>query len=238
MREKYSPLLRMVLLLFVGILIAVNLLFAYKAITRFELVPGEADLWKKEQAYAGPLAWLREHETDPVVVWANPHADLVTYITSLSPHYVLYQQFGQFNLLSNEEFYERYLVSQYFDNPTTEDLKSDIITYVGRSYSFHYPKTVERGIKICRLLNYIRPDQECGTPPSAAVLLGDQYFTDLENKFTEEIKPHIQDYLAKYHVSYVIKDIQLDTQYHPEKIGGVKVYDDGHFQIYKLSVRK
>lgn len=193
------------------------------------------EFWKKEQTYQRPLAWLDAKEEEPVVVWANPHTELPTYVTALTRHYVLFQNFGQFNLLSNDEFHERYLVSQYFDAPTTTRLMEDMPVYAGRSHSFHHPKTIERGIKLCRLLHVFANTDTCGTPPTPQELIGDEFFINLETKFKKEIRPHLTEYLEKYHVSYIIKDLEEDAHYQPESVGGIEVYNDGYVAIYQLA---
>lgn len=193
------------------------------------------EFWKKEQTYQQPLAWLDAKEPEPVVVWANPHTELPTYVTALTKHYVLFQNFGQFNLMSNEEFRERYLVSQYFDSVSTTTLVSDMPVYAGRSHSFHHPKTIERGIKLCQLVSMFVDTNSCGSPPAPQELMGDEFFINLEAKFKKEIHPHVKEYLENYQVSYIIKDLEEDAHYQPESVGGIEVYNDGHFAIYQLA---
>ncbi|MEI7720140.1 MAG: hypothetical protein WCI89_02950 [bacterium] len=219
------------------VLLCANLVFAYEHLSRFVPSPEQRALWAQEQSYAGPLRWLDAHEPSPVVVWGDPHNELTTYVPALTRQYVLFEQFGQFNLLSNDEFYERYLVSQYFNNPDAAQLKADFGLYIGRSKQFHYPKTLEREVKLCRLLHFYQSDRgskTCGTVPSPTELLGDAFFNSLETKFQKDIKPNIKTYLKKYHVSYILKDTQLDPQYRPEALGAARVYTDGKFEIYTL----
>ena len=137
-------------------------------------------------------------------------------------------------LVPDSEFRERYLVSQYFNDPTIASLKSTMWTYLGRQDAAHKAKTIERGIKICRILFFWDTSKDCGTPPTAISLLGEKFFSDLEQKFQTDIKPNIKAYLKKYHVSYIIKDTVLDPQYHPEKLGATRVYSDQRFEIYRL----
>ncbi len=70
--------------------------------------------------------------------------------------------------------------------------------------------------------------------PTPISLLGEKFFSDLGQKFRTDVKPNIKAYLKKYNVSYIIKDIVLDVQFHPEKLGAMRVYSDGRFEIYRL----
>ena len=49
--------------------------------------------------------------------------------------------------MSEGEVHERYLVSQYFNNPTVADLKNDMPAYLGMQDTAFKPKTIERGMK-------------------------------------------------------------------------------------------
>jgi hypothetical protein len=77
-------------------------------------------------------------------------------------------------------------------------------------------------------------NKNCGILLTPAELLGDKFFANLEQEFQTDIKPNIKMYLKKYHVSYILKDDILDPQYHPEKLGAMRVYNDGRFEIYRV----
>jgi len=200
------------------------------------ILPGSIDRgrWQTEQSYAKPLAWLQDTEKEPVVVWSDPHDPLVSYVPIYTKHFTLYATNGMYELMSEGEVHERYLVSQYFNNPTVADLKNDMPAYLGMQDTAFKPKTIERGIKICRILFFWDKNKNCGTPPTPIGLLGEKFFSDLEQKFQTDIKPNIKAYLKKYHVSYILKDNVLDPQYHPEKLGATRVYSDERFEIYRL----
>ena len=191
-------------------------------------------VWQANQQYAKPLAWLQDTEKSPVAVWSNP----TTYVTTLLPtytrHFSLHTYWGRLELLSDNEVRERYLITQYFNNLTISDLKNNIEDYLGRQDTAHNAKTIERGIKICRILFFWDKSKDCGTPPTPQQLLGEKFFTDLEKKFRTDIKPNIKAYLKKYHVLYMLKDKTLDSTYHPETLGAVLVYTDGRFELYKM----
>jgi len=180
------------------------------------------------------LAWLEQTEKSPVVVWTNPVDGISFDISIFTKHFPLYSLAAQQTLMSTEEVYERFLISQYFNNPTLADLKNEMGLYIGRHDLPHQAMTIAREIKVCRILFIFDRSKDCGTPPTSEELLGDQFFIDIEKKFQTDIKPNIKAYLAKYHVSYLLKDIVLNPQYHPEALGAVRVYTDDKYEIYRL----
>lgn len=220
----------------IAILSIVSAHFAYQYFSPFLTFNVDREVWQTNQLYAKPFAWFQNEEKNSVVVWSEPHDYLTTNLPIFTKHFTLYAQFGWFELVSEGEIRERYLISQYFNNPTTATLKSDseMALYLGRHDFPHYAKTIERGIKICRILHFWNAYKDCGIPPTPQSLLGDQFFTDLENKFQNDIKPYIKAYLAKYHVSYILKDKILDPKYHPEALGAKLVYSDDRYEIWHL----
>lgn len=215
-------------------LIIANTWFAYQYPYRFFFVNISPELWNLEQGYAAPIRWLDEHESSPVVVWGDPHNFLTIHIPVMSKHYVLYTEAGKYMWVPNQEIQERYLVSQYFANPTEDDLKADLGEYMGRGDTFHKIKTIERGIKICRILFFFDTSHNCGIPQTSIGLLGETFFKNLEKKFTDDIRPNIEVYLKKYHVSYILKDTVLEPEIKPETLSAVRVYSDGRYEIYQL----
>jgi len=233
-REHLRSVSRWLVTLMCAVLVCANLYFCYKYLTLFIHAPERRDAWVEQQQYAAPLQWLEAHEPEPVVVWGNPHDYSTFHVPALTRHYVLYVEQAQFMLLSNDEIRERYLVSSYFDPITPQTLKDDIYAYVGRANAYHLPKTIERGIKICHILHFYNSGKDCGTVPTPVGLLGEKFFENLAAKFTTDIRSHIAEYLKKYHVSYILKDIKLDPQYHPEELGAALVYSDDRFDLYRL----
>lgn len=199
-------------------------------------VHGEADVaaWKEQQTYAAPLQWLDAREPEPVVIWSNPHSYITAHIASLTKHYPLYIEAAIFTLTPDAELRERYLVSSYFDPVSKEYLKADMFNFSGRQVMFHVPKTIERGIKVCRIVHFYQQHPDCGVAPTPAEVLGESVFASMEQSFLSDIRPHIAHYLQKYHVAYALKDITVDAQFHPERLGAVLVYDDGRYQIYEF----
>lgn len=195
-----------------------------------------ADLMRTEQLYAAPFAWLDEHEKEPVVVWSDPHDYLASVLPIFTRHFTLHTYFGMLELASDEEIQERYLVSQYFNNPTLADLRTDreMNQYLGRHDYPHAAKTKEREVKVCRLVFFWDTNRDCWAIPTSQDLLGEQFFVDLHKKFKDDIRPNIKSYLAKYHVAYVLKDKVLNPKYRPETLGAELVYADERFELYHL----
>lgn len=226
--------LRVFAFVVVTVCAVVSVQYARAAFAPFSNAEEHREIWQTEQLYAKPLAWLNLHEKYPVVVWSESRDPLIGVLPIFSNHFVLFTTPAMWELVSEGEFRERYLVSQYFNDPTAADLQRDRGAYLGRQDLAHKAKTIERGIKICRILFFFDKNKDCGTPPTAIELLGENFFTDLEKKFRTDIRPNIKEYLEKYHVSYIVKDIVLDPQYHPEKLGAELVYSDGRFELYKM----
>jgi hypothetical protein len=222
----------------VGMLVALSVVNVCSASNFLSFLPSgiNDETWRAEQLYAGPYAWLDQHEKDPVVVWGDPLDTSTIDLPIYTRHFTLYAYWGMLELVPEGEIRERYLISQYFNDPTLADLKteSEMGLYLGRHDIPHQAKTIERGIKICRILYFWDKNKDCGTPPTSAQLLGDTFFTDLEKRFQTDIKPNIKAYLKKYHVSYILKDTVLDPQYHPEKLGAVRVYTDNRYELYHI----
>ncbi|MSU73890.1 hypothetical protein EXS56_01990 [Candidatus Kaiserbacteria bacterium] len=210
-------------------------LFAYSP---FADIGAKSALWRSEQSYAEPFAWLERTEKSPVVVWMDPSpADGISSVLPIfTKHFPLYAPAAQQTLLSTEEVQERFLVSQYFNNPTVADLRrpGTMELYIGRRDLPHAAMTIAREIKVCRILFSFDKGKDCGTPPTSEELLGDQFFIDIENKFQTDIKPNIKAYLKKYHVSYILKDTVRNPHYRPEALGAVRVYADSRYEIYQL----
>ena len=196
----------------------------------------QEDLWHTEQLYTGLFDWLQANEKTPVVVWSDPHDFLSANIPTFTRHFTLYAMYGMLELMPEGEVRERYLVSQYFNNPTLADLRTEreMRLYLGRGDYPHRPNTIARQIKICRILFFWDKSKDCGKPPTYQEFVGDKVFSDLETKFQSDIKPNIKAYLKKYHVSYILKDVVLDPQYHPETLGAKLVYSDARFELYRL----
>lgn len=237
-RGEISKGLRGLGVLCVGILSLVSAyyiwLYTYMPFMGVLTVPASMQDWNDEQGYAGPIGWLNTNESEPVVVWTDPDEYISWYFAVLSKHYVLFANPIIWHLTSDEEVRERYLVGEYFNNPTKDQLKADIPVYMGRNIVYHQAKTIERKVKLCRILFHFSTEHDCGTIPSSIDVIGENTFVDLEQKFQRDIKPNIKKYLVKYHVRYILKDKKLHPNYQPERLGGEIVYTDDRYELYRL----
>lgn len=213
-----------------------SLYYLYYYFVPFVNIEEKREMWLTQQMYAGPFAWLDQAEVHPVVVWSDPSDGLASTLPTFTKHFTLYTSAGLSTLVAEGEIRERFLISQYFARPTVADLESDTIMslYLGRHDFPHQAKTIEREVKVCRLLFFWDKQRRCGTIPTPQSLLGDVFFQGLEKKFRTDIVPNIKAYLAKYHVAYILKDTLLNPEYRPEQLGAVRVYVDGRFEIYRL----
>ena len=213
-----------------------NVYFVYYYLFPFINIEPKREAWMTEQLYAQPFAWLDREEKNPVVVWSDPFDGANPSLPVYTKHFTLYAWAGMMELAPTSETRERFLISQYFNNPTVADLASTSVMalYLGRHDLPHAAKTIERGIKMCRILFFWDKGKDCGTPPTPQELLGETFFTNLEKRFQTDIKPNIKAYLKKYNVTYILKDNILDPQYHPETLGAIRVYSDGRFEMYRL----
>ena len=124
-RTQISKELRVCSAVMIVLLLGVSGYYAYPRFSRFLPANVDRGAWHTQQLYAKPLTWLDETEKNPVVVWSNPHNYLAAMVPTLTKHFSLYAQPATFELVSEAEIRERYLVSEYYDNPTLADLKSE-----------------------------------------------------------------------------------------------------------------
>jgi len=183
------------------------------------------------QDYRAPLAWLDAHEPEPKVIWAGD--SISKYVPYLSKHYVLYP--GLLNallyIMPDSEIQERYLVSRYFQNPNLETLRQEYVFYAG-SYFDYKMNDLDLRRNLCavvKLNNNFCQEQLVQSLVSQKDR--DIMITYQLNKAS--IRPHIQEYLKKYHVSYFIRDIELEPS-PARSVPMVSVYSDGRFEIYKI----
>ena len=235
-RAQLSGGLRVCSIIVIGILSVVNVCYTYQYFSPFILANVDRETWQIDQLYAKRFAWLDKEEKNPVVVWSDPHDNVTTYLPIFTKDFTLYAWAGMMELVPEGEIRERYLVSQYFNNPTVADLTSEgeMDLYLGRRDFPHQAMTIGREVKICHLLFFWDKNKDCGVIPTPQSLLGDQFFADLEIKFRTDIKPNIKAYLSKYHVSYILKDKVLDPLYHPETLRAKLVYEDARYELWKL----
>jgi len=189
------------------------------------------------QSYAAPLSWLEEREPNQSVILSDPAHNITPYIPALTKHYVVYAEPGNLNILSDKEVEERYLITRYFDGISTTTLKNEFALYAGRSRTYHYPKTLERKQKVCKILR-MDGSEWCPAVTDKFELVGDQYFTRLIAKYKNDIVPRIHEKLAAYHVRYVLIDKKQSPNVNPGRLRGLaKEYDDGRYEIYRYGAK-
>ena len=90
--------------------------------------------FQTQELYAKPLTWFEQNVKDPSVIWSDPHEFLSTLVPIYTKNYTLYAYYGMLELMPEGEIRERYLVSQYFNNPTVADLENsdNMAPYLGR----------------------------------------------------------------------------------------------------------
>lgn len=191
----------------------------------------------RSQRIAESLKWLEQRESEPVVVWSN--SEMVNSLVPISTkHYVLFVNYGILHLLSSEEVEDRYLVSQYFANLTAADLKKNLREYAGSARALHNANTHNRWVTICRglYLEKIKVVASCGDLTTVVAMMGEPYFNNLLIQYHGYDVQKIVEKLAHYHVRYLIKDVQGDQNFAPEKIPGTHlVHQDAQLKIYQLN---
>jgi hypothetical protein len=234
-RHNFSVPIRALAALGVGLfaIVSVNYTYLYY-MPIVAITDTRREAWAEEERFMKPYTWLEQEEKNPVVVLSDPHTPITDNLAIYTRHFTVFSTLGMWHLVPEGELRERYLLSQYFNKPTASDLEADMATYLGRQTVFHIAKTDERRIKICRLMSFVTGKKDCGTPMTSAQLLGQSFFTDLESKLSTDIRPHIKEYLKKYHVSYILKDVVHNPGWHPEELGAKRVYSDGSYEIYRL----
>jgi len=182
------------------------------------------------------MQWLDANEQEQKVIWTNPDTGnhLYIFIPNYTKHYLLYTYSATVELLLTSEQEERYLVANALSKVTLESIAADLPAYDGGGALLDTPSIANRGVKICRALHLSLLGYQCGSLTDARTLFA-SHFADMYKKFTTDIRPHLRDELKKFHVSYIMKDLRTDADFHPERLPYVKeVYSDGRFKIYKI----
>ena len=186
------------------------------------------------QDYRAPIAWLDTNELEPKAIWADDN--ISRYIPYLSKHYVLYPGLlnAHFYIMPTSEIHERYLISRYFQNPNLEILRREYVYYAG-SYFDYKMNDLNLRHRICaivKLSNNFCQEQFV----QSLVSQKDRDIMAVYQLEKTSIRPHINEYLRKYGVSYFIRDIAqnpVQTRF----VSMVPVYTDGRFEIYKIDIR-
>ncbi|KKQ53223.1 MAG: hypothetical protein US72_C0002G0013 [Microgenomates group bacterium GW2011_GWC1_38_12] len=189
---------------------------------------------KELQNIAGPLVWLKENTKSNSVVWINKKTS--HYVPIYAHRHVLFSSGGGLHLMPSAELEERYLVANYFRNLTLADIKKDFRSYAGVGNAIHQYQSHNRQVKLCRFLKLERLNYSCGQMMDSLTWRGEKYFFDLYQKYLNDIKPNIDEKLAKYHVNYILVDHREDQLKLPvSNIANAKlVYKDQRFEIYQI----
>lgn len=186
------------------------------------------------QDYAGPLNWIDKNVSSEQVVWIlNPKIDV--YVPILTHNYTLFDLNADEYLMPSDEIIERYMVSHYFDNLSLADIKRDYSEYAGAGERAQY-QAHNRWVSVCDMFLLQKLAYTCGNIETEISYKGEQYFSELQDRYMRQIVPNIRSELAKYHVSYILVDTKTDQFKKPLKSIGLLtlVYKDDTFEIYKI----
>lgn len=183
------------------------------------------------------IQWLEARESEPTVIWTDQYnSSLWGFITIYTKHYILSDDSGNLQLLSNLETEERYLTATAASRPqpTLESIAADVWLYNGVGAAVDTPNTINRSVKWCRALRLKHLGYACGDLVDARTLYAEHY-EEMYKRYTTEIRPRLREVLEKYHVGYILKDTKTDAGFYPEDLPFVeKVFSDERFEIYAL----
>ncbi len=218
-----------------GLLAALVFLLAIPYVKKIDPAIRDADANRlkaqKATAVLPALRWL-DASAKGAVVWTNPETDLNAHVSVLTTQYTLFGT-GHLHLMPTRDVEDRYLIAHSAGEVTLESITADVWDHSGVGAAIDTPNTLNRSVKLCRLLRLHYFGRECGNLTNARILYAENYAA-MYNRFTNEIRPHLAEQLKKYHVDYVIRDTQTDNDFHPERMVKMElVYSDDRFEIYK-----
>ncbi len=190
----------------------------------------------RAQEYIPAYKWLDAAESEPQVIWVDPHSTLSGTLPIYTKHYVLFSGVGVLQLASNDELKERYLLANTLSEPqiTVSSIAKDSGNFAGVSKAHHLANTHNRGVKLCRIFHLSMLGYVCGELTNS-VTMNTPMAVDMYRAYQDTIMKNLPGMVVKYHVSYIMKDKELDTAFHPEKLSSItKVYEDSRFVIYKV----
>ncbi len=191
----------------------------------------------RAQEYIPAYKWLDAVEAKPVVIWVDPHSTLNGTLEIYTKHYVLFSGVGVLQLASNDELKERYLLANTLDEPeiTVSSIAKDTGNFAGVSKAHHIANTHNRAVKLCRIFHLSAFGYACGELTDS-LTMNTHVAEDMYKEYQDTILKDIPGEIAKYHVTYIMKDKELDTTFYPEKLSNItKVYEDPRFVIYKVA---
>jgi hypothetical protein len=178
------------------------------------------------------LRWLDAQSAEPRVVWTDPLSSLHMLVPNFTKDYLLFGIGGLMQLVSNDEIEERYLTAYSLSDLNERSIAADVQKFDGVGASLDTPNTLNRPVKFCHALHLDWMGRQCGATVDAQMLYG-QHYKEMFAQY-ESIRTHLRTELQKFHVSYIMKDLQ-SPDFHPESLPFVKeVYSDEHFKIYEV----
>jgi hypothetical protein len=216
------------------LVIVANYRFAGKVPSMFLDMPGDIIAVRSYEAYMPALRFLDKQDTEPKVVLVDPNSHLGPIIPIYTKNYVLYVNHGILHFASRDEIEERYLTAAAFTYPTLESIGNDVRSYGGVGVTYHEVNTINRPVKLCKLLRLPVLGYECGEMIDAKKF-NETTFARMYKRYIEDVQPNLMVKLQKYHVTYFMKDMENDLAFRPELIKNIKqIYSDGRFSIYRL----
>ena len=226
---------KIMLSIFVIFVLYLNNAFPLTPLTASFLMGNERAAIQEDNAMLPALQWLDAQSLQPHVVWIDPHNSRLNSILPIyTKHYELLGNDGVMQLVSSDEVEERYLVASATTDVTEKSIAADIWLWGFGGYAIDTPNTKNREVHQCTLLHLYLLGISCGQSTDASKLYA-PLVASMYARYTRDIQPHLGEELKKFHVTYIIKDTQTDTQFHPERLKNVQqVYSDGRYLIYKV----
>lgn len=176
----------------------------------------------EQQKLAGVLNFLEKDSQEPTVVWSTDY-QMLDYIPVDTKHYMLFGPSQTLYRASDGEIQERYLVNNFFNNLSVDDIKNDLRIFGGVGYAFHQEELLSREKKYCGIVKICDADY---VPKSID-------YAKVYDLYAKDIRPNIDKYLDSYHVSYIVRG-KDDANFVPSLLKGLKlVYSDRYYEVYQ-----
>lgn len=222
-----------------GLFLVLNLALYIRQLPRSIAAPFETDLAvaRQIQSERDPIDWIEKNSPQTSVIWAN---SLSNQVLTMSRHYVLFPGMLNFMvyLTPSQEIQERYLMAIYFENRTASRLEQSYPFYAGvnAEYELKHAAWKTRLCHIMRLGVFAGDCDQYKNAVAAWVQTEHRSAVDRMLQLDARIRPRMYEYLKKYHVGYIIKDLKRDSNMHPETIENIElVYRTNEFEIYKVN---
>lgn len=220
-----SRIIRSVLLSTVGVLAITS---AYVPLVKAcDIRYNEAEI--KRQDYAPLFVWLNENTKIDEVVYVN--SDLSNFIPNYTSNNVFYIGMAGLHFMPNEEFQERYVLNNFWDNWDNYDYEYVKNNYYAIKGAYYRSKQWHNSTK-----NNLR--KILFLQPAEYKLISAEDIEDVNEfiKLMTEIKSkNFKEQLSKYKVDYIIWDKEANPEWKVEDLSFVKhVQNIGKFTVYKI----